>query len=257
MTGTPSRDDLEGRVAELERHVRALATAPRAAFTSITDDDGAEVVRLSKDGLEFFNPADGTRRAVFDGERLIFYAPTGEATVTVGEISFNDIDAVTRIEQGVIVQRTDGRDVLSIGADGRGMLTPALTYAPRRLNEVAGPVTSGAFTSVWQFLVPGIPSNSVQVRAVVSCDVGTTAEARLFIGGTAFATSAIACGSGALTTCEFKWDLQAAGVDLGWTFFLDVQIRRTGGAGNVYCHMPYPARTWDDLNYGADTDGIY
>lgn len=239
---------------QIEERLRALETAPQAPYTSLPDEDGNEAIRLSaENGLEFFNP-DGTRRSRFNGRALAFYAPTGESIVIIGEITWFDIDT-DRVEQGIIVQRTDGKDMLAIGANGRGLLSPVMTYQPRRLNEFIT-VTSGVFTPVWQFIVPSIPSNSIQVRVVVGCDVGTTGEVRLSIAGVG-TTATIPCASGTTTDTTFKWDTEEIGLDISSQFFVNVEARRASGAGNVAVHMPYPLRTWDDLNHGADTDGIY
>jgi hypothetical protein len=253
MSSAPSLDDLQARVALLEEQVRALSTAPRAPFTSIPDADGNEAVRLSVAGLEFFNP-DGTRRSRFDGRQLLFYAPTGEVTVILGEVTWSDIDSVNRVEQGLLVQRTDGKDMLAIGANGRGLLKPVMTYQPHRLNDFVV-TTAGAFTAIWQYDVPSIPSNSISVTVAVGADAGTTGEVRLAIGG--LVTNAQTVPAGTLNSYVFKWDIEEAGLDISSQFFCNVEVRRTGGAGNLNVYTPQPLRTWDDLLMGADVDGIY
>jgi len=48
---TINREDLQSYIRELERRIFKLETAPRAPYTSILNEAGEEVTRLSQDGL--------------------------------------------------------------------------------------------------------------------------------------------------------------------------------------------------------------
>jgi hypothetical protein len=238
----------------VEERLRALETAPQAAHTSIVDDEGNVVVALSGDGLEFYD-VDGNRISHFGPKFAAFYAPTGETIVLIGEITWLDLDQ-NREEPGMLVQRTDGKDMFAVGASNRGILSPRLPYQPRRLNQFES-TTSGSFTSLWQFIVPGIPSNSVRVIIDTSVSTaGTTGQVRLTIPGVA-STDPISFSDTSPNARYFQWDLEAAGLDIASYFFLNVEARRTAGTGDIIVFEPHPATTWDDLNHGADVDGIY
>jgi hypothetical protein len=95
-------------------------------------------------------------------------------------------------------------------------------------------VTSGTFVNTWRVVLGQIVSPGVEVVMPLTTDVGTTAEVRLSVGG--FTTSAFALTSGWSAQNFIRW-LHGVALTAG-PLQIDLQARRTGGAGNVNVYAP-------------------
>ena len=212
---------------ELRERIRVLETAPRAPQTSLSvgyiellDDQGRRVATLGQGPgntrvrMQLFDPAAG-----------------GQTVTVAGQIALSNINPVgTEVDTGILVQDTLGNDIFQV-TKTRGFMKPMLQWDWRSVN-VSKTNTSATFTSDWQAIISSVPSTAVRVKVSVNVDAGTTGEIRLQNTAYGIQTSAVPITGSA--TVDFKWDLAGSGVPLGAEFFFNCQVRRTGGAGNVY-----------------------
>ncbi|CAB5217937.1 hypothetical protein UFOVP209_32 [uncultured Caudovirales phage] len=115
-------------------------------------------------------------------------------------------------------------------------------------------VTSGTFTPTWRAYSPYIVADAVQITVLVATDPGTTAEIRLTTNGSPIsAINAIPANSQVST--DFKWKTAGLVVGTGPAIFY-VEVRRTGGAGNVNVYPPDQAHMAASNAIGATATGL-
>lgn len=240
----------EQRLRRIEAELAALSTSRRAPTTSIAS--GAISI-LDSDGNVIGNVGTSP-----ESGRLgisTFDTTTGETVAHIGEVQLTNINpAGTEIDEGVIVQDQDGIDIL-LATRTRGLIFPAQQFEWRTPNEFTA-ITSASFVTVYESTVKRAPSTAVRFDAIVGADAATTGEVRVQISGVVDG-AAVTCAAGAFTYPEFKLDTAGLGLDPGSAFTVNLQARRTGGAGNINVYRPGPMRSWDTKSLGADTDGIY
>lgn len=157
--------------------------------------------------------------------------------VRQGALGDGHYGTVTYDTRGVELTRTDERGIISppLAVTMRG-LVGAITSTPDQLSS-----TNGSFETLFTGEVPSFVHQGLRLRISYASDVGSTGEIRIVIGdfgtGTALATSNIlSIGSGAGAAATLSW---LHGVTLpGPRSFVQCQIHRTGGAGNVYMVRP-------------------
>lgn len=201
-------EDLGRLLAEIERRLRTLETSQRASNTSITDEDGNELVRFDRDGIKIYD-ATGVLRARF-----------GYINVASGYgVSVWDENAGLRFE-----------------VNDDGYRDPWLPH-PMISAGVSTNVTGGSFAAIYQGQVQLVTHKGVSLTAVVSTDVGTVGEVRLKNIDTGATTSVVSIGSGSSIEQGFNW-LHGSLLGGGPVRF-DLEARRVSGAGNVIVYQPY------------------
>jgi hypothetical protein len=218
-------DDLTRRLREIERRLAALETAPRLksaamrnGLIEIVDDVGTVRTRL---GL----------------------LPNGD--------------------YGVEAYNSDGIRVFSVGDNG--MARPAMILPWFDSFDLAPPrtITQGSFGSFFNTRAPFVSADGLVLSINVGTDVGTTGELRVTIFSTAGnVTSAVNTlgsglggGGGGTGPRTLRWlhGLQLGVNDL--TMSVQVELRRTGGAGNVYAVVPNYAFFVDGAEFSCTGSG--
>lgn len=218
VPGTPDAQFAKWKQG-VEERLRALETAPRISTTS---QRGGSYILLDDEGRAVWTFGEYTRGIVTDyGIQSIAVDgnPAGNATA------------------------------LEVNADG--MEAPWVPCQIARTDDFVV-VTSGAFIDVWNGSAGLLVSNAIEWFSVIGCDGGTTAEARLSIAGVK-TSGVIACGAGVFTNLIWSWLHEQ---DLGANFFFTLQVRRTGGAGNVNVYHPSVACQAGGAGTGATVNGL-
>lgn len=112
-----------------------------------------------------------------------------------------------------------------------GVVHPVYHLPAYRANDFVV-VTSGTFVTTWQSSMSGCPAPALGFNTVVGCDPSTTGEVRLKIthsGGT-LTTDTKSCAANTFTNFDVRWEHD---LPLREAFNIDVEARRTSGAGNV------------------------
>lgn len=245
----------EQRIRELERRLAAMETSRSVQLSTVhggridvLNDAGNKVAEIGA------NPEYDDRVAV-----RVFDPDTGTVTFVSGEVNVNSVDGVsTQEDVGIVVQAANGQDIISATRD-QGILRPAFTFPWHPPDAIV--VTGASFASVRQAEPAWWPSTALRVSVYVEAAAGTTGEIRLRIRANGGAidqyTSAISIADGSAQYHYFRWDLvNGPGIGIGSSFVLDLEARRTSGAGNVWVDQP-TLRSWNTYAQGADTDGIY
>lgn len=218
-------DNLESIVADLLRRVGDLETAERLTNAAMTDGrirvlDSAGTVRLEI-GL-----------------------------LSTGEFGINAFNA-------------DGVRTFTVGDNG--LVRPAMILAPFDTFDLAPPrsTTGASFGSLFQANAPFVVADGFAMSVNVGSDVGTTGELRVQIvsasgnvTSSVFSiTSGLGGGGGGTGPKVLKW---THGLTLGQndlTVGVQVQLRRTGGAGNVYAAVPTYVYFVDSEEFGCTGAG--
>jgi len=213
---------LEERVRELERQVESMRAAQNIRRTTMSG---------------------GSLRVTQDGDEV--------ARVGVGAYSGY---AGTRPDRRSLRVQSQAGSLMFLATAEDGLVWPPVQAPFGRLNDSIT-VTSGTFDAYWQsYLV--LTAGTVNALATCTADVATTGEVRLSVGGTGLVTDARPIAAGAQTDVSFAWDLDGLGVAIGTSLFLNVQVRRTSGSGNVHTYLPRPARMSDRVVFGGTTSGV-
>jgi hypothetical protein len=126
-----------------------------------------------------------------------------------------------------------GVHTTSFEINGQGMESPQIPLVVLKANDFVV-VTSGAFADVWNAWASLTVSDSITWRGTIGCDVGTTGEAKLVSGATS--SGVISLAAGAFTQTNWDW---LHGFTQGGNRPYSLQVRRTGGAGNINVYPPY------------------
>lgn len=213
MTDPAATPQMRRIFADIERRLRNLEGAPQLQRASFA---GGTIAALDD---------DGTRVAEFG---LLADGKYG--------LSINEGD--------------DQRALLYVNHD-RGYYLPVLEHA---FTQAASGVivTSGSFTTCFTALVPVPLAPTLILAVAATCDAATTGELRLVLS-TGPTSDVATLAAGVQTSTQYQWEYGGA-IGLGTSgFFVNVQARRTGGAGNVFIHFPRPLR--QTAVYGVGTAG--
>lgn len=148
-------------------------------------------------------------------------------------------DRLDRLERGdrttLGMATAAGLPLLSILQTGWEV--PVLTHPWRRAGDEFA-TTSASFVTAYRTNVRNLLGDGIQVSGFVIGDAATTGELRLNLFGVG-TTSAFTILASATVPFTFKWDFPGGPVG-SITTQLDVEIRRTGGAGSVHVLEPDP-----------------
>lgn len=137
--------------------------------------------------------------------------------------------------------------------DDDGLEAP---YLPIPMLKVGDPVTvtNGTFQNIWNGTVGNLVAAAVFASIICDTDVGTTGEVRIeIVTSDDTATSdAVACGSGEAVTAVFRF---LHGLNLGQGAVVNVQARRTGGAGGFRVQPQFVEQAGND-GIGATATGL-
>ena len=199
-------DTMARWMADMERRMRTQETATRGASTSISDDDGNELVRLDRTGWSMFDIA-------------------GDMRVKIGLID------VANSRYGILVLDADGL-TQRFRVDERGIITPYLSAPLVDADTDFTVVTSAAWVVTHRAQFEIVTHEGLYCWVTATSDAATTGEFRLRNATTGATTEAkVIPAASAGTEQQFRW-LHGIALDVGPAVF-EVQARRTGGAGNI------------------------
>jgi hypothetical protein len=222
---TLSPDTMGRQLAEIERRLRVVETAQRAPFTSISDDQGRDLVRLSRDGLIFYDTTTGEEILRLDASGLSMYDDQGDLRTRIGEIASNY--GMQVLDAGGTVER--------LRVDERGFVQPYFAhpwYDPTTYKTT----TSATFEPIYRSQIELITSLGVYAWIFATGDAATTGEIRLRNATSGTTTDAVAVPAGGSAFQQFRW-LHGEELSSGPIVF-DVEARRTSGAAGVNVYMP-------------------
>lgn len=245
LVGTQGRDlidyvrRLEQRVSELERGLnKPGGPIPNGSVISGKTSTGVTVFRLGHlssvdDGLEIFDPANGKLVAALgkigSDRGLVIYDTSGNKVAVVGTNDLNEVGIdVSDPGTGVRLLKT----VASLG-----LASPvgASTASWQRDGDFITK-TTGSFDRCYLAQFELITGKELKFRVDLETDVGTTGEVEVRINGSALGTVKT-LASGFNQNVQFAASIPLAIGTAGVQ--LEINARRTGGAGNVYVTMPY------------------
>lgn len=227
------RDLLIEEIRALQRRVQALETS--APLRSASISDGGRLAIKSRDGVDQIilgRTDDPTRKAPDGNPQMVFYVyrSTGEAALTLEDAA----PAVDGFQQYLAIWDRAGNIIMGDDTtSGQGLARPYLPvpFYPF-LNPPSITTNAATFTTLMRSAAHAKQHPRIKVGVTVYADAGTTGEVRLWD-----ATNGVRIGS-ALTIPANSWaDYNIGPADLGGshmgTVDLDIQARRTGGAGNI------------------------
>lgn len=203
----------------IEERIRALETAPRITTTS---QRGGSYQLLDDQGRKLFTFGEYTRGA------------------------FTDYGIQARVPDGA----GPGTTTTALEINVNGMEAPQIPLTISKSGDIVV-VTSGTFTSVWAAWAALLISDTIVWRSIVGCDAGTTAEVRLESGGSF--TGVITCAAGGFTNINYNW---LHGKNQGGSLGMTLQVRRTGGTGNVNVYTPYYAAQAGSAGTSSTATGL-
>lgn len=227
------QDLLMAEIRALQRRLQALESAAPLRNASISDGGRLEV--KGRDGtaqIILGRTDDPTRNAPDGNPQMVFYVyrSTGEIALSMED----GAPAVDGFQQYLAIWDRSG--AIIAGDDttsGQGLARPYLPipFYPY-LDPPAITTTASTFTTLMRSAAHAKQHPRIQVGVTVQTGSGTTGEVRLWNR-----TSGVAIGS-TLTIPANSWaDYNIGPAALGGahmdTIDLDIQARRTGGAGTI------------------------
>jgi len=200
---------------QTEERLRALETAPRISSTS---QRGGSYKLLDDNGVVVWTFGEYTRGATTDYGIQSLIPDAGNAT--------------------------------ALEVNGSGMEAPQIPLFLAKPNDFTV-VTSGAYVDVFTMWASLLVSDSITFRGQIACDPGTTADARLAVGGVF--TTVIPCAASSFTNID--WDWLHPGT-IGGNMGMTLQVRRTAGAGNVNVYVPYYVAQGGSAGLGSTVGGL-
>lgn len=242
-----------GRIlADFDRRLRTQETAARAANTSVTDEAGHELLRISRQGVTLFDPA-GNVVATLSADGVSTFDPGDGLPRQVAGVFGDGVSTFT----GWVLYDGDGKSVLMTRNDKPGLIKPDIP-APFRDTSSRVLVTSGTFVETHRFDPRRLYHDTLQLDIFASCTGVTTAgELRIREINSGRTTDAITIPAGSTGGhALFDW-LHGAqvGDDPGEGIYFSVEARRTAGTLEVAVSIPDAVMTSSALVSAADTAG--
>lgn len=219
----------------------------------------AAVLRDLKERMRTMETTGSLPSSSIAGGRLSVVNDEGTSDLVVlGEITLTTTNPPgTEVDRGILVQDSDGQEIF-LATRNHGVIKPLEQWEWRVPSTVATS-TSATFETKWQSVIMSLPTSALVVVVNAFVDAATTGEIRLNVLDSS--SHIINTDAYTLTTSPayytFKVDAAGGGIPRNENVFVNVQIRRTGGAGNVNVYEPMPCHAWDTTIYGASVDGIY
>jgi hypothetical protein len=207
----PAGADFLRKFRDLERRLEALERGERMPYTS---------------------QRGGTFELLDDQGRPVFYFGTYTRGAGTG--------------YGVLAEVPDGAgpgtapSVFEVDDDG--LEAPFLELMVGLPNQFVA-VTGGAFATIWEGAAGLTVARAVQVSYNVGVDAATTGEVRVVAGSRT--SSAVNCPGGAFTQGVFNLLLPDNSIGSG-PLIVNLQARRTAGAGNVNVYRPRMSQAGND-----------
>jgi hypothetical protein len=176
--------------------------------------------------------------------------------------SMSDLDGVERVKigrleegvYGILVKDDNGHPVFRV--DGSGLTYPGLSLASKKSTDSVV-VNSGSFVPAWETVESWVTHNSIRWRSSVVVDAATTGEARLYAPGIAGTPATSILGLPAGVQTEIGWNWAIPGLAIGSEqMMVQLQVRRTAGAGNISVYAPYNLWAANDTTIGATASGL-
>jgi hypothetical protein len=208
----PSGDAFLARLIDLERRLADLERAPRMPYTS---QRGGTFELLDEEGRRVFRFGTYARGISPPGYGVQATIPDGagpDTSPTVFEV------------------------------DDDGLEAPFLELMVGLPNQFVA-VTGGAFATIWEGAAGLTVARAVQVSYNVGVDAATTGEVRVVAGSRT--SSAVNCPGGAFTQGVFNLLLPDNSIGSG-PLIVNLQARRTAGAGNVNVYRPRMSQAGND-----------
>lgn len=188
-------------------------------------------------------------------------APMRATSMTAGTTIIKDDAGIARVAMGLIADDEYGLAVynadgaLVYEANAAGVVVPRQDGQITKANDTVT-ATSASFVRTWSATFTVVVADAIQVQAVVGADAATTGEARLAVnvGGVTYAaTQTIAAGTA--DPYEWKWAIPGLVVGTG-PIVVDLEVRRTGGAGDLHVYAPLQAAAATAASIGATATGV-
>jgi hypothetical protein len=182
-----------------------------------------------------------------------------ERSPRLSNASIVDPSNVERVRLGLLDDDTYGLQVFDENGDtafkasGVGLTDPGINLP---IHQVQAPitVTSGSFVGTWETSLGVVTHDSIVWTSLIATDVGTTAQAELRVLPDVSAAKSIPSGNGASSTWRWKPPLVIAKYTAGPV--VQLWVRRTGGAGNVYAYPPQALYLGNGDDVGATASGV-
>ena len=208
--------DLERRVMDLERANTLVGSVPKGQSIKVLDpNDGSVVAVIGQHSGATWTDKVGS----------IFYDAAGEPVAIFGQLPAGDDGAELN---------TNGFATLRVGSNGVDKPyehIPFLVVPETRVN-----ITSGTFTTTFRAYCINTQHKHFKVRVDVGADASTNGELRLSVPFTGQTSSVFTVtGTGSLTSKSCTMDVTGSP---GGSISVEIQIRRTSGAGNVFVESP-------------------
>jgi len=218
-----------------------------------------ERVRQLERQVSDLQSSRGIRQSVVSGGRIRVTNDDGDEVARVGEGSWVGPGGSSGLERLIWI-RTGSGSLRFVASAESGMVWPP-TRAPWYpvLPAAAGntwvDVTSGSFTSTHRTIYTQA-ADAVRARFTIGVDAATTGELRLESAGP-HQSVVLPLPASSIDDYQFDWWLgpDGVGVVLGTELSIDIQVRRTGGAGTIHVHQPPPLMITDNLMIEASTTG--
>jgi hypothetical protein len=214
---------MESRLANLERSPRLQASSIGEGGLTVTDGGRIQV----------------------EGGAIVVRNTAG---TVVGVLGDGNGDGVS----GLQVAADNTAPVLTV-TENEGIVQPILPLPMTRTAPEV--VTSASFAATHEHRLQAATGNAIRLEAAIGTDVGTTAEARIRLAAGSDTYSAVqSVPSGSAPTLIWAWSAPSLIVGAG-TYLVQLEVRRTSGAGNVYVYPPGAGMTGASL-IGATTTGV-
>jgi hypothetical protein len=166
------------------------------------------------------------------------------SSVRGGAMLVLDDDGNSIVYMGRLIGTNDG---LQVDGDGGatgmmhvssqiGWAQPYLMTSTFVRPTEAETVTSGSFVDAWLAKAEQNLSEHVRFTCAVATDAATTAEVRFTVAGTPIGDTLVLAGS---HSAYHEFAAPTGGVLFAGPYWMALQARRTGGAGNVYVYRPF------------------
>ncbi len=228
MSITPPGDAAQfaAWMREMERRMSAVETGRGGKFTSINEG-----------GIEFVK-SDGTVRMqlMHTGSDAFAFTVKDPADPDETAIGMGDVAGGGFVF--FVKDQSDSGGALLIDTgdtlDDSGLRRPAWTsgWSVREAGDQRA-CTSAPFEAAWVSAVGAVYHDTVMGRVAMSADVGTTGEVRIKETSSGAVTSSKVISSGSSSVASFVWE-HGHDLDVAECTF-HIEIRRTSGAGSVYC----------------------